>query len=135
MWVAIGRSPGGRRVSCRPTPLASGQAVRRLTLDQEIEGSNPSSPANSRASASPVGTLAGGASFVPAPTSARLENTGSGRATIGDAIRSSPPDRRPLMSDREHPMTTEEALSEWRAAERTVAVARRGRIAAQAAAD
>jgi hypothetical protein len=25
--------------------LASGQAVRRLTLDQEIEGSNPSSPA------------------------------------------------------------------------------------------
>ena len=27
-------------------PLASGQAVRRLTLDQEIEGSNPSSPAN-----------------------------------------------------------------------------------------
>src|SRR4029078_12334903 len=29
-------------------PLASGQAVRRLTLDQEIEGSNPSSPANIR---------------------------------------------------------------------------------------
>src|SRR6266550_2515364 len=28
-------------------PLASGQAVRRLTLDQEIEGSNPSSPASS----------------------------------------------------------------------------------------
>ena len=27
-------------------PLGSGQAVRRLTLDQEIEGSNPSSPAN-----------------------------------------------------------------------------------------
>ena len=27
-------------------PLASGQAVRRLTLDQEIEGSNPSSPAS-----------------------------------------------------------------------------------------
>src|SRR3990170_7501091 len=26
--------------------LGSGQAVRRLTLDQEIEGSNPSSPAN-----------------------------------------------------------------------------------------
>src|SRR5438445_12496498 len=30
-----------------PAPLASGQAVRRLTLDQEIEGSNPSSPASS----------------------------------------------------------------------------------------
>ena len=28
-------------------PLASGQAVRRLTLDQETEGSNPSSPAKS----------------------------------------------------------------------------------------
>jgi hypothetical protein len=27
--------------------LASGQAVRRLTLDQETEGSNPSSPASS----------------------------------------------------------------------------------------
>ena len=26
-------------------PLGSGQAVRRLTLDQETEGSNPSSPA------------------------------------------------------------------------------------------
>ena len=42
---AARRSRGGRRVSCRPAPLASGQAVRRLTLDQEIEGSNPSSPA------------------------------------------------------------------------------------------
>jgi hypothetical protein len=30
----------------RAGPLGSGQAVRRLTLDQEIEGSNPSSPAN-----------------------------------------------------------------------------------------
>jgi hypothetical protein len=27
--------------------VGSGQAVRRLTLDQEIEGSNPSSPAKS----------------------------------------------------------------------------------------
>jgi hypothetical protein len=39
----------GARSACgiiRPAPLASGQAVRRLTLDQEIEGSNPSSPAN-----------------------------------------------------------------------------------------
>ena len=35
--------------SCRS--LASGQAVRRLTLDQEIEGSNPSSPANPRTEA------------------------------------------------------------------------------------
>jgi hypothetical protein len=40
----------GARSACgiiRPAPLASGQAVRRLTLDQEIEGSNPSSPASS----------------------------------------------------------------------------------------
>ena len=37
-----------REATSRPrdhAPLASGQAVRRLTLDQEIEGSNPSSPA------------------------------------------------------------------------------------------
>ena len=43
--------PAGRPGPCpavsSPTaPLASGQAVRRLTLDQEIEGSNPSSPAS-----------------------------------------------------------------------------------------
>jgi hypothetical protein len=41
----------GARSACgiiRPAPLASGQAVRRLTLDQEIEGSNPSSPANTQ---------------------------------------------------------------------------------------
>src|ERR1035437_4572649 len=42
------RAPSG--VSSRPAPLASGQAVRRLTLDQEIEGSNPSSPANTTTS-------------------------------------------------------------------------------------
>jgi HEAT repeats len=30
-----------------PPPLASGQTVRHLILDQGIEGSNPSSPANS----------------------------------------------------------------------------------------
>src|SRR6185295_3938292 len=29
----------------RPALLGCGQAVRRLTLDQEIEGSNPSAPA------------------------------------------------------------------------------------------
>jgi hypothetical protein len=40
------RSRSSSGVSSRPAPLASGQAVRRLTLDQEIEGSNPSSPAN-----------------------------------------------------------------------------------------
>ena len=41
------RRPGlGRPVGYpRGRSLASGQAVRRLTLDQEIEGSNPSSPA------------------------------------------------------------------------------------------
>ena len=33
------------RATCRGRPTGSGQAVRRLTLDQEIEGSNPSSPA------------------------------------------------------------------------------------------
>jgi hypothetical protein len=31
-------------------PLGSGQAVRRLTLDQETEGSNPSAPANTTTS-------------------------------------------------------------------------------------
>ena len=41
------RSASPPRVSSRSVPLASGQAVRRLTLDQEIEGSNPSSPASS----------------------------------------------------------------------------------------
>ncbi len=34
-------------VSSRSLPLASGQAVRRLALDEEILGSNPSSPASS----------------------------------------------------------------------------------------
>ncbi len=33
-------------VECWPHALGCGQAVRRLTLDQEIEGSNPSAPAN-----------------------------------------------------------------------------------------
>ena len=34
-----------RRTSVRGALLASGQTVRHLTLDQGIEGSNPSSPA------------------------------------------------------------------------------------------
>src|SRR5437660_2432972 len=42
-----------RRVKWVPAQsLGSSQAVRRLTLDQEIEGSNPSSPANPPPSAS-----------------------------------------------------------------------------------
>ena len=46
-WPRPVHGPGERRrVSSDRFPLASGQAVRRLTLDQEIEGSNPSSPAN-----------------------------------------------------------------------------------------
>jgi hypothetical protein len=36
-----------RRVLAPGALLASGQTVRHLTLDQGIEGSNPSSPANS----------------------------------------------------------------------------------------
>ena len=32
--------------SLERTTLGCGQAVRRRTLDQEIEGSNPSAPAN-----------------------------------------------------------------------------------------
>ncbi len=35
-----------RSAKLDPRPLGCGQAVRRLTLDQEIEGSNPSAPAN-----------------------------------------------------------------------------------------
>ena len=47
-WPGPVHGPGERRrVSSDRFPLASGQAVRRLTLDQEIEGSNPSSPASS----------------------------------------------------------------------------------------
>ncbi len=38
--------PGARPCARMRRSVASGQAVRRLTLDQEIEGSNPSSPAN-----------------------------------------------------------------------------------------
>ena len=45
--AGVGRSvPRGRWGIITAAPLASGQAVRRLTLDQEIEGSNPSSPAS-----------------------------------------------------------------------------------------
>ena len=44
-------------------PLASGQAVRRLTLDQEIEGSNPSSPANNWAREDPGGSPPGSSDF------------------------------------------------------------------------
>ena len=39
------RRAASRHRRIKPS-LASGQAVRRLTLDQEIEGSNPSSPAS-----------------------------------------------------------------------------------------
>ncbi len=35
--------------------MGSGQAVRRLPLEQEIEGSNPSSPANVLKLKDPVG--------------------------------------------------------------------------------
>src|SRR5687768_15516709 len=37
--------------------LGRGQAVRRLTLDQEIEGSNPSSPATPRLIRCPITRL------------------------------------------------------------------------------
>src|SRR4029079_1166642 len=47
--AAVRRAEG----QCRPA-LASGQAVRRLTLDQEIEGSNPSSPASYPAGSGPA---------------------------------------------------------------------------------
>ena len=44
-----------RRLRAPPrASLASGQAVRRLTLDQEIEGSNPSSPASPTTAAGPI---------------------------------------------------------------------------------
>src|SRR5258706_15752315 len=46
--VVTGRVPADTAWACgiiSRASLASGQAVRRLTLDQEIEGSNPSSPA------------------------------------------------------------------------------------------
>src|SRR5712671_7768852 len=48
--VVTGRVPADAAWACgiiSRASLASGQAVRRLTLDQEIEGSNPSSPASS----------------------------------------------------------------------------------------
>ena len=65
-------------------PLASGQAVRRLTLDQEIEGSNPSSPARCPAQAEPydLGAPRGYAGRpVIEPTALRRRGTGIDRSS------------------------------------------------------
>ena len=61
----------------RAGPLGSGQAVRRLILDQEIEGSNPSSPATCQ---TPSCDSAGGYRRVPRSVSGVPEASGASAA-------------------------------------------------------